>query len=149
MENSEGAKRPVYDWREEEEDEYGGPFFYDANPGGVLYDAKRKRVDAARRDLEEVPEEVWLHRDALCLGLDRNKLTELSPEIGRMKDLEVLSLEYNQLETLPAEVGALWILKTIDISFNYIETLPPEIKQWALLEKLVAKFNMCVLFYYS
>ncbi len=99
------------------------------------------KLDLSKKELKEIPPEVWEIPNIASLDLSGNLLTEIPPDIARMENLTYLILSDNRLESLPPEIGSLPHLSVLDVTGNRLTALPPEIGQLSQLRSLSAFDN--------
>lgn len=73
-----------------------------------------------RRELREVPEEVFRAAKCESLDLSYNELTALLERTGDLSQLQELYLSYNELTAVPVSTGSLLMLQMLDLSNNQL-----------------------------
>lgn len=80
--------------------------------------SKSSRLNLYRKQLIQIPEEVWSLSHLTYLNLGDNILVELPDEIENLTNLIHLYLDCNQLKTLPKAIGKLSIRSDICVTFS-------------------------------
>jgi Leucine-rich repeat (LRR) protein len=94
-----------------------------------------------KRNLNEVPQEVFLTENLTSLSLFGNHLTALPDSITKLAELEVLYLGKNEFVTFPEQVCYLKNLKILSIAYNDLDSLPDCIGNLEKLEMLILNNN--------
>lgn len=98
-------------------------------------------INLSGKNLTEIPNEVFKHRNLRKLKLSGNQIKQVSNDILKLKRLRVLDLSDNKLTQLHAGIFKLPCLETLVISNNAIKTLPKQIANSNKLKILIASNN--------
>ncbi len=94
-----------------------------------------------RKNLHEIPQEVFLTDNLTSLSLFGNHFTNLTDSISKLTELEVLYLGKNDFERFPEEVCYLKKLRILSLAYNNFDSLPSCIGQLSKLETLIVNNN--------
>lgn len=98
-------------------------------------------VNLSRRDLTEIPSEVFENKSIKVLKLYGNKLESITEEIGQLENLEKLFIGRNNLTSLPDAIGQLKNLKILSAQYNLIDSLPSSLGEMTNLEQIILNQN--------
>lgn len=112
-------------------------------PEGLTPENYRRvtHIDAAGRDLSEVPDEISQLSGLHSLNLSRNNLATLSPGVLKLKKLRELQISRNIIQELPSELGNLAALEGLYASRNLIGEIPISISRLRRLRVLNIRNN--------
>jgi len=99
------------------------------------------RLDLTRKNLTDLPDEIFDLPDLTELILYDNRLTALTPRIGELKTLTNLVLQGNRLRQVPPEIGELTELRMLALGDNRIASLPAQLWQLGKLQELLLGDN--------
>jgi small GTP-binding protein len=114
----------------------------------IIQDAAKTQqteLDLSRRDIKELPAEIWQLKNLTVLNLSNNQLISLPAEIGQLAKLTELNLYSNQLISLPAEIGQLAKLTELNLYGNQLTSVPDWLGQLSNLQKINLSFNQLTL----
>lgn len=97
-----------------------------------------------KKNLDEVPAEVYSTENLTSLSLFGNHLTALPDSITKLTDLEVLYLGKNEFVKFPEQVCYLKNLRILSIAYNDLDSLPSCIGRLEKLEMLMLNNNQIV-----
>eukprot|EP01088_Endostelium_zonatum_P016132 TRINITY_DN4234_c0_g1_i2.p1 TRINITY_DN4234_c0_g1~~TRINITY_DN4234_c0_g1_i2.p1 ORF type:complete len:1257 (-),score=408.02 TRINITY_DN4234_c0_g1_i2:170-3940(-) len=108
--------------------------------GGSVVD-ERESYDGSKKDLSNVPDEVWTMKNLRVLWLFQNKLEVVPEYIGRLTKLRAIGLNENMIRELPNQIGYLEGLQVLDLRYNKLVKLPATIGRLSMLSRLFLRFN--------
>jgi Leucine-rich repeat (LRR) protein len=98
-------------------------------------------LDLSRRELTEIPKEIYKLKNLTQLNLSSNQISEIPDTIPELKNLKILVLDYNQISEIPDAIAELKNLTTLDLSSNQISAISDTITELKNLTNLILRRN--------